>query len=196
MITVVCVEWGNYLGRGGEYVEKLYAMVRRHLHVEHQFCCVRPDQLWHGPELQGWWNKCFLFRPGLFTGRVLYLDLDTIIVDTLDELVKHKGILHLDKWGWKTFSYGSGVMVWEAGEHEEIWTQFTPEVPQRLRGDQDWMTELGGWPSLPTGMICSYKYHCKGRTKPPAGASVVAFHGPIKPHTLPEDHWLREYWRT
>ena len=193
MLTVACVEWGNYQGRGRDYVARLQAMAARHLTVPHEFRCIRPDAV--TGDLDGWWNKVLLFRPGLFKGRVLYLDLDTIVVGTLDELVRHKGLLHLDEWGWKEKVYGSGVMVWDAGEHEEIYSRFTPAVAARLRGDQDWMTELGGWGALPPGICCSYKYHCAKRGRPAAGASVVCFHGPIKPHTLPEGHWVREYWR-
>lgn len=162
-------------------------MVRRHLAVPHVFQCVRPDN-----GLTGWWNKVELFRPGRFEGRVLYLDLDTVVVGPLDELVRHKGCLHLDRWGWTEKVYGSGVMVWDAGEHEEAFTRFTPEVPRRLRGDQDWLTELGGWGALPDGICVSRKYHCKSGV--PEGASVVCYHGPRKPH---EDRapWAMEAWR-
>jgi hypothetical protein len=184
VLTVACVEVGNYLGRGAEYVEKLRASVASHLKLPHRFECVR-----EGPP--NWWAKVELFRPGRFRGRVLYLDLDNFIVGPLDDLIERKGIIHLGMWGWTKNDYGSGVMVWDAGEHGEIFTGFTSDVPRRLRGDQDWLTELGGWDALPFPTVCSAKYHCKAG--PPAGASVVCCHGPKKPHLF-EEGWARSAW--
>lgn len=176
------------MGCGEEYVAKLRSMVARHLKQAHRFVCLRLDI-----GLQGWWNKVALFRPGQFEGRVLYLDLDTVITGPLDELVERKGIIHLAKWGWAKNDYGSGVMVWDAGEHEEVWTRFAPDVPQRFRGDQDWLTSLGGWRALPDS-VRSFRYHCK--EGPPPGCAVVAFHGANdKPHLLPAGHWALDYWQ-
>ena len=208
MITVACVDSGNYLGRGREYVEKLRLIVARHLSVPHVFVCLTdygPVGDEHGDwptffigisgERKGWWAKTELFKPGIFPAgeRVLYLDLDTVVVGSLDELVKHKGILHLDRWGWEKKVYGSGVMIWDSGEHAEIWTKFTPDVPKRHEGDQNWLTELGGWPALPDGICVSYRYHCK--KGPPAGASVICMHGRPKQTDLPPEHWVYEHWR-
>ena len=206
MLTVACVDAGNYLGRGREYVEKLRRMVARHLSLPHVFTCLTdygPVGNEHGdaptffialpPGLRGWWNKIVLFRPGLFEGRVLYLDLDSVITGPLDPLAAAKGILHLDRWGWDRKVYGSGVMVFDAGEHADIWEKFTPEVPRKFEGDQDFITSLGGWPALPDGLCVSYRYHCK--KGPPAGASVVCFHGSPKMHQLPAGHWAHEHWR-
>ena len=188
MITVACVEWGNYEGRGEEYVAKLRSMVARNLKQPYRFECLRLDI-----GLTGWWNKVALFRPGQFEGRVLYLDLDCVITGSLDELVERKGIIHLRDWGWTKNDYGSGVMVWDAGEHAEIWSRFTPDVPKQYRGDQDWLTHLGGWAALPAPpVLCSYRYHCK--SGPPKGCAVVSFHGAPKPHSITTG-WVPEYWR-
>lgn len=145
------------------------------------------------PGRVGWWNKLECFAPGLFEGRCVFLDLDTIVTGPLDPLVKHKGCLHLDDWGWPTNTYGSGVMVWQSGEHADAWLKFTPDVAHRLKGDQDWLTALGGWDALPRGLNVSYRYHAKDG--PPAGASTVSFHGSPKPHELPAEHWVHGYWR-
>lgn len=144
--------------------------------------------------LVGWWAKCFLFTPNRFDGRIVYFDLDTLIVGPLDALVATKGIIHLARWGWAKNDYGSGVMVWDTGEHSEIWSRYTPQVPHDFRGDQDYFTSLSGWPALPDALCVSYRYHCKEGVPP--GASVVCFHGPNdKPHLMPEGHWTREHWK-
>lgn len=187
MLTVACVEWGNYQGRGEDYVERLRAGVARHLNAAHRFECIRPEG-----GLRGWWNKIELFRPGRFSGRVLYFDLDTLIVGPIDPLAEYEGILHLADWGWKQNDYGSGVMVWNAGEHAAIWTQYNDEVPRDFRGDQDWIKTVSVWAALPKGLCVSYRYHCKAGI--PASASVVCFHGKDKPHNAAAD-WVAEHWR-
>ena len=200
MLNVVCVEWGNYLSRGSEYVLKLRSMVERNLSAPHRFVCMTeaPDR--HpGVEcvalamgLTGWWNKIEAFKPGLFDGEVLYLDLDSVVTGPLEPLAAAKGILHLDRWGWDRKVYGSGVMRWRAGEHSDIWSSFTPDVPRKFEGDQNWITSLGGWPALPDGLCVSYRYHCK--KGPPPGASVIAMHGLPKPHEISAE-WVKQAWR-
>jgi len=161
-------------------------MVTRNLRQPFNFVCIER----HGT-LAGWWTKIALFEPGRFTGRVFYSDLDACIVGPLDELVETKGIIDLHDWGWTTHTYGSGVMVFDAGEHSEIYENFTPDVPQRFRGDQDWVTALGGWTPLPAHLCRSYRYHC---TKaPPVGCVHVSMHGEPKPHEI-VDGWVPSTW--
>lgn len=186
--TLACVEWGNYLGRGEEYVRRLASMAERHAPAsfEYEFVCVRPER-----ELQGWWNKIELFRPGRFEGRVVYLDLDTVLTGPLPLLFEQTGILQMHDWGWKKNDYCSAVMVWDAGEHEEVFRKYDATVPARFRGDQDWMTHLGGWQKLPMSQHRSYRYHCKNGVPP--GTLTVSFHGHPKPHTL--GGWVKEAWQ-
>lgn len=185
-LTVACVNVGDYLGRGEEYVAKLRAGVARHLREPHEFVCLRESTK------RGWWAKVDLFEPGRFNGRVLYLDLDTVIVGDLSQLIAHKGLLYLVDWGWKTPTYGSGVMVWDAGEHPEIFTRYNPETtPASFRGDQDWLTYLGGWRALPSALNHSYRYHA--RKAIPPGAVTVSFHGRPKPHEITEG-WVPQAW--
>ena len=188
MLTIACVQVENYLSRGQEYVDKLRAMVRRNLAQPHQFVCIIES------DKPGWWAKLDLFSPGRFTGRVMAFDLDTVICGPLDAMAESKGTIHFTDWGWspKNNMYANAVMVWDAGEHEEVWSRYTPEVPQRLRGDADWMFELGGWPALPKGLNVSYRYHAK--VAPPAGAVTVSFHGKPKCHEVLTG-WVPELWK-
>ena len=199
MLTVACVCWGNYQGRALEYVQKLQRGVARNLDQPHRFVCFTDqhlpvDTLPLAPGLTGWWNKLQLFAPWAFTHgeRVLYLDLDNIVVGGLDELAEHKGVIWLDDWGWKTRVYGSGVMVWDAGEHEEVWTTFEAGRSDiGLHGDQDWLTQIGGWERLPPGLCRSYKYEC--RDSVPQGTRVVCTHGTPKPHQILTG-WVPQAW--
>lgn len=188
-LTVACVEVDNYLGRGKKYVDRLFRSVGRNLSSRFNFHCLRQS------DKPGWWAKVDLFKPGLFEGRILYLDLDTVITGSLDDLVKHKGILYLQDWGWQTPTYGSGVMIWDSGEHSEIYEKFSPDVMTRLSGDQDWLTELGGWDALPKGLNASYRYHVKKTGVIPPGAVTLSFHGRPKMHEFQIGHWVHGYWR-
>lgn len=185
MLTVACVNVGDYLGRGDEYVRKLRAGVSRHLALPHEFVCICES------DKPGWWAKIDLFEPGRFAGRVLYLDLDTIIVGDLAELVVYRGLLYLTDWGWEIPTYGSGVMVWDAGEHAEIFERYDDSIPDRFRGDQDWLTHLGGWAALPSGLNYSYRYHARVRL--PKSAVTISFHGRPKPHEF-ADGWVADIW--
>lgn len=202
LITVACIEWGNYLGRAEEYIEKLRRGVARHLNAEHRFVVLRPGPDDLHPALAviseaartaGTWQKLALFRPGQFTGRVLYLDLDSVIVGSLDDLVQQKGAVHLADWGWKRNVHAGGTLVWDAEvEAPRIWDAFTANVPLRFENDQEWMTTLGVWDRLPPHLVRSYRYHCKAGI--PEGARVIAFHGVPKPHELDQRCWVHDHW--
>ena len=79
-LTVACCNVGDYLGMGQKYVDTLRSMCARHC-PPHEFVCITEA------EQAGYWCKLELFRPGRFTGNVLYLDLDVVISDRLHGLV-------------------------------------------------------------------------------------------------------------
>lgn len=217
-LTFVCVEWGNYCGRGGEYVERLYRGVQTNLPAGYpfRFICYSDDlrnrvdgvDMHPLPQgIKGWYNKLYLFRPGLFKDneRVVYLDLDTIITGPLDFLT-FKG-----KYGeqvrfailrdfLKPERYGPGMMMWLGGEWPEIWTQWVDRgCPQDLAlGDLTWINSLfakaGYVPhvlqDIYPNKICSYKVSAKLAI--PHNISVVCFHGKPRPHEA--EGWVRSHW--
>jgi hypothetical protein len=187
MLTVACVNHGDYQGRGMQYVDTLAAMVKRNLTKPYEFVCLKDEGEW-----PGWWSKIELFKPGRFAGRVLYLDLDSVVVGSLDRLSESKGTIDLLDWGWMTHTLCSSVMVWDAGEHADVYDRFSDQVPKDFRGDQDWMTSLGGWPKLPPHLCRSYRY--VSVKSPPPFASVIQFHGRPKPHEVSAG-WVPGYWR-
>jgi hypothetical protein len=207
MLTVACLDHMNYLGRGVEYVAILRASVARHMVQPYRFVCLTDepkrhnlpqDEIQYLPRcdklsqlLTGWWAKLYLFEPGRFNGRVLYLDLDSAIVGPLDPLVAQPGAIWLRDWGWDRDVTAGGQLVWDAGEHSDLW-EGAETAPKRFKDDQEYITARGGWPRMPAHLVRSYRYHCKAGV--PAGASVIAFHGLPKPHELPPVHWVRDYW--
>ena len=115
-LTVACVNYRDYQGRGDWYVARLWGMCNKYLRVPHNFVCLRSEytsNLFIGelplPDIDigdnpGYWMKVGLFKPGLLSGRVLYLDLDVTItgditglVDVLDQ--------SLGLWALLTYSF-------------------------------------------------------------------------------------------
>lgn len=175
MLTVVCVlVAGPVAGYSIDYVVRLERMVRRYLRRPFQFVCLTdgsrgrlPDHVetvripsldarvpWNG---QGYWAKIELFNPALgFRGRMLYLDLDTLVVAPLDPIVDFPAALALtedafvlerahldrDRYGRQLVRrFNSSVIVWNAGAADYLFMRWSPAVAQRLSTDQDWIGE-------------------------------------------------------
>ncbi len=95
-LTVVCVKEGKKYDH--RYVNALCRMLSSFLSEEFHFVCFTENsgqiaeqvEVRNLPEPRstGWWNKCLLFKPGLLSGRVLYLDLDMIVVNDLAPYLK------------------------------------------------------------------------------------------------------------
>ena len=150
---------------------------------------VRP--LKHG--WPGWWSKIELFRRDVFRAgtRVLYLDLDTTIIGSLDELLERpEPFLGIKDFTRRPAGLTSGLMAWTAGgEASAIYERFTVDAAAIMRrcgifGDGAWIAEqVQGhetfWQDVVPGQVVSYKVHC--RSGVPAGARVVCYHGTPKP---------------
>lgn len=211
MLRIVCVQTGNYLGRGVEYVNVLFDQVRRNLKAgtAGEFV-VFTDELATGylPEisqrvlpagLKGWWAKLWLFAPGVFAegDRILYFDLDTLVVGSLDEIAAYQGKFAILGDFYRPGSLQSSVMAWTAGEMDHVWKAWDslgrPELPG---GDQQFIESFCDratiWQRLLPGTFVSYKVHCK--PTPPKGAAVICFHGLPRPHDVTEG-WVPQAWK-
>lgn len=163
MITVACVWVKGNVPYTAEYVARLQAMVARHLSQPHEFVCLtdRPAQVPQNARaitiaspspLPGWWAKLELFNPSReWPGRVLYFDLDTLIVDRLDAIAASPAPLTLIPDGGSAFPgraglrvvkrFNSSVMAFDPPAVRRLWSTFNATVPQRLWGDQDHIGE-------------------------------------------------------
>ena len=208
MLTVWCVLNGTKYTDNDVYI--LRDMVSRHLSVEHQFSCLADRQIpgvytvISTKNWAGWWMKLELFYQ---TGKNLYLDLDTVVTGSLDDLVVDHGLSMPSNWAQS--GHGgcqSSVIAW-CGDYSDIPDQFYPVFltnPEngnfgwyeidgaRCWGDQEFITHLMGNPGdgdvMPMSGIKSYKYHCKNGL--PGTAKVVCFHGEPKPAQV-RDEWVR-----
>lgn len=171
MLTVACVMvHGSEAKRryGPEYVEKLHSMVRRNLDRPFRMVCLtnKPGLVPSCAEpikipypkgdlkrpLRGWWAKPRIFDPELpIEGRVLYLDLDVLVVGRLEPIVDFPADFALVPDMAPTFQgrfphkvvkgYNSSVVVFDARARPQLWQKWKPRVAKRLWGDQDWIGE-------------------------------------------------------
>lgn len=214
MITVACV-----LKAGGiydaEWVAKLQRGVARHLTVEHRFVCLSDvegvpcERIPLTESWPGWWSKIALWRPGLFDGPVLYLDLDSVVVGSLDAIATYPHRFTMAHEYYRPHLLCSTAMAW-SGDYSRIYWAFATdpvgiahhydkELPGGRIGDQAFIEDyLDEWPPdtfrdlFGERSIASYKVH-KCHDAPPADAAVVSFHGRPKPHEI-KTGWIRDAW--
>lgn len=216
-LTVACVWVKANVPYGAEYVTNLRAMVARHLTRPHRFVCLTdrpariPDvstqSIAHDPSVFGWWAKLELFNPKRFTGRVLYLDLDTLVVGSLDEVVDYPSRFALLPHGG-TFSgvykgkarrivpkFNSSVMVWDAGVNSALYTEWAPMMAEEFHGDQDFIGER-----MPDGAVMPAEWFPRlseigHLAAPPEAAKVVLCKKPKNTIAAEIYPWVNRAWR-
>lgn len=203
MTTIVCIKVGTKYN--ADYVNRLESMVRRHMSQACHFVCLTDDPIGIRCEtepidtdLPGWWSKLVLFKPhpALIGQHIIYIDLDTVIVDNIDFLCKQWTFCIIKDWWANT--YNSSVMCIPSGFGQRIWTRFECDAAHLMNvyhGDQDWITtqvdDPETWQAIAPGKIGSYK--ADKLIDSPCDFSMVCFHGEPKPHTI-EKGWVRDNW--
>ena len=218
-LTVVCVKWGTKYD--SEYVFKLFRGVRRHLRLDHEFVCFTDDNTGlrdvKGITIRnlseigwtGWWNKATLFsKSARLSGRVMYVDLDTVIVSSLDSLVSFRGLfatLGTDDFKNEGRSGGlnSSVMLWNASSSEilgifERLQKCSPAIMKKCVHRFDhWLemnlTNVPRLQSLFPGLFVEYAQHCTSSGFP-SRAAVINFPLEPKPHSVKSLVWMKEHW--
>jgi hypothetical protein len=202
-ITIACV-----LKSGGvydvSYVKNLGNALKRHVTVPFDFVCLTdmyiPANICKSIKLKcnypGWWSKIELFTPDIIhTDRIVFFDLDTLIVGNIDHILLKKdefiGLFPFNRAQRMRGGFASGVMSWKNnGLFSYIASEFDSEKHiEKFHGDQDYINyilrrhklkEI----SLLTNQegIYSYKKHCK--LESPKDAKVICFHGAPRIHNL------------
>lgn len=209
--TIACV-----LKTGGDFDERYVVNLKRALvrNLTHpfKFVCltdlpaikdVETIRLSNGHP--GWWSKIELFRPGaMATERVLYFDLDTLILKNIDDLLElGDNFYGLRPWNAANRRAGncaSGIMAWKNGAYDFLHREFDADKINRL-GDQVYISAaLRAHGDTFTALqdaapgIYSYKRECRRQGGPPRNARVVCFHGRPRMHEV-GDAWVKEAWR-
>jgi hypothetical protein len=232
MINIVCLKWGTKYGP--EYVNRLHAAVKRNTTVPFKFWCFTDDAtgivsdvttvaLPYADQLDSWWNKLNLFSrdiPIIPGNWIFYIDLDTLIVDNIDEILSirsSKMIVLRDFYQGIVKSanlVGSGLMLWRHGRYNHVWDKFIMDPKKHVAkagtyGDQWWIeqevTNILFWQDIFPEQVISFKVHC--RKGLPDRARIVCYHGrPSIPESITEttvekkwtiapQPWVLKHWR-
>ena len=181
MLNIVCVNAGNYLGRGQWYVDQLHMGIQKNVTIPHKFVVFNDANLPPETLRRGWYNKLYLFKRGVLNGRVLFFDLDTIILQNIDDIAQCQSPFAMLSDFMRHGIYGSGIMAWDADTMPDIYQMWLDDgAPNHWDGDQGIIKALAPKPDLlqnAYGGIHSYKVH--GVRK---DTRVLCFHGKPKPH--------------
>ena len=215
MLTVACV-FRPSTTYDERYVLNLKAAVERNLSLPHEFICLAWNPVYGVNcvpmeyDLPRWWNKLELLHPKFhFTDRVLYLDLDTVITGSLDDIASYGG----DAAFVEDFMAGgvsTSLMSFRPSDYGHVWSIFMDDpdywmeqgdkcVPPNF-GDQVMFNEIEHpfpidyWQDLLPGQVVSYRRDCVDGVMShiPDNARVVSFHGRTKPHMVGK--WVVEHW--
>ena len=230
-VDCACVIHGDTYG--WQYVERLYNMLKRNitvpvrLHVyteakrhvpSHMTKHALTDWGVRGPK-KSWWYKMQMFDLRHHQGPMLYLDLDTVIVNNIDWIFQQDARFF---WIIRDFQHlyqvnstdlNSSVMWWDTTKHDYIWQEFqrlgVPKVIGQYRGDQDFIKDV-----LPVGQrrylerIRSWRWQCwdggydfskRSWRQPGAGTDIqntdiLVFHGNPKPADI-QDPVIEKHWQ-
>ena len=211
-VKILCLKWGTKFGP--EYVNNLYAGIRRNTTVPFEFRCFTDDPSKLNPAvithplpfntLEGWWNKLYLFSKELPFARgdsIFFFDLDTLVISNIDHFLKYKPsqltVLRDFYTGLARSiqgrdNIGSGLMAWRHGDYSKIWEEFARDPESAIRsvyphGDQRWIQKH----ALPRRYWQDVLPHTVVSFKvhclqgPPPNAAIVCYHGRPAVHESP-----------
>lgn len=231
--NLLCVKHGSYYGP--EYVINLYNGTRKHSSIDFNFHVLTDDDSllpkdkgwiihklpdWRLDQNKAWFYKMVMFDKALaIRGRNLYIDLDCVIIDDIDDIWKYSSpdfvicqdfnrVYNPDFRG-----INSSVMSWTDDDLAFLYESFSRDVDSftsKYRGDQDVIQDLATKRSLyPKEWMRSYRWEIwRGGIKDnrinnyftekdicviPEGCKIAVFHGKPKPHEI-TDSQLRQSW--
>jgi len=175
------MRWGDRYGP--DYVNRLFAMVARHLTLPHRVVCLTDDPAGIRPEVEcrplpaieladapphSGWRKLSCLGPELddLQGQVLFLDLDLLVVANIDCLFAHPGAFCIiENWTRPGRGIGnSSVFRFEAGTHRSVLQRFCADPARIIRSwpdEQTYLTRSVGKVTFwPRSWCRSFKHDC------------------------------------
>ena len=153
----------------------------------------------------GWWSKMELFRPDI-RGDIFYLDLDTVIVGDLQELLFTQSLDTMLSDFYYPEHPASGLMYITEQSKAAVWSAWINGGPERTMrdcgsgGDQKFLGMLPfgkqarRWQLEFPGQVISFKAQMRPQQPrygqqlavPPKDARLVCFHGKPRPKNVRE----------
>jgi hypothetical protein len=210
MINVVCVlRQGGKVGYNSSWVEKLKNSISRNLNLPYRFICLSDCDVdcYRIPLIstgRGYWSKIELFRPNLFDGPVLYIDLDNVICGRLDgmiEKIKNEKFVMLKEYDTGIIS--SSVMWWN-GDYSNLWVEWLKNSPKYWKTVYSNMPKLGDQAfiedrikfSVLQDLVPETWIDWSNKTQPNQDAKILIFRKPgQKPNTMLDHPLVKEHWK-
>ncbi|WP_303721225.1 hypothetical protein [Malonomonas rubra] len=225
--NVICIKWGT--AYNAEYVNRLYRMIKRNTTKQFNFYCftddveglsseiitqpmtslnVKPEENKYAYRKEA--GLCDNNLGGLNGQRVLYFDLDVVIVDNIDcffEFPSGNEFVIINDWNTRGDHVGQAScyswVVGELGFVKKYFEEHPREVVEKyFTASQEFLSDqvvehygkLNFWPE---SWCRSFRFHClpKGvlrhffTAKIPVGAKVLVFHGSPNPHEAIQGVW-------
>lgn len=143
-------------------------------------------------DLPGWWSKINLFDPDQIKGDILYFDLDTVILNSVDYLFNLESSYGLSDFT-RIKPLETGVLYIKEEDKKPIFDQFRPRFVRKYRGDGDFVrlfeSRFKRFQEDFPGKFSSYKVHIK-EGKPLT--DIICFHGKPRPWDVSEN-WTPDY---
>lgn len=216
-LTVACVLKTGGIYDQHDYVGPLARAVARNLAAPYRFVCLtdRTDLAIDGVETiplrhgwHGFWSKIELYRPGLFAGPVLALDLDMVVCGDLDDIAALDAPL-VCTWDMMHGWINSSCTRWQVDlscVYEAMLADPAGMMAKynagKLYGDQGLLQDTLvarriPWAWLQTllpGQIWLHPMAYRSAAAV-AGVRVSNWAGHPKMHQVADSTWLREHWR-
>lgn len=220
--VIVCMLWGAWGGTNPiQYVEKLRNMVARHTTIDYDFYCITDRHL--GLEgvneitLPNYITKWRFNLPKFYMHaeheqlkgrRVLFFDLDMVLVGNIDDFLLYDGylctILPFQKKN-HAISTPGGILSFVGGETAWIWEtiNFNPVYWERVTGGKERLIlnqlepheKWDRWQNLLPGQLISYKRHVLNNADS-HDVRVIAFHGEPRPHiAAKQSTYINKNWK-
>lgn len=211
---IICIKWGTKYG--ADYANKLYGMVSRNITPPFRFICFTDDTTDVRSEIEcqelpplditmptntmGKWPKSRLWgeKLGDLTGNVLFLDLDVIVVDSLDPFFEY------GKPDDTVLSYNpsnplerlgqTSCFRFQVGSLTSLQEKFKADpqgIADKYRFEQRFVTRNapGGVKLFPKAWVAHFRRKCRQpfplnyfkTPKIPKGASIIIFPGDLNP---------------
>lgn len=226
-LDVCCFVWNgdrdwDDVKRNAEYVNKLYRGVARFCSLEFTFNCFADEENYaflkhaispyivlrkfNAPSWKGCLPKLYAFNYALnFQGRLIVLDLDSVITGNLDEMFSYDGkIATRRKFNGQKVS-GGDMVGFKSNTHKWLWDwlYYAPdEVEEETDGHERMVYrkyfDVDFWQDMFPGQYLSYKRHVRSNNeKVPDNCRIVSCHSNPRPHVLLEKDikWVKNYWK-
>jgi hypothetical protein len=214
MINVACVlRAGGKVNYDATWVAKLQRAVSRNLSIPHRFVCLSDcdvpcEKIPLLPGHRGYWNKLQLFRSDIFNNNwpVLYLDLDTVICKSIDEIYQKIKKQKFVMWHEQdNGTHSSALMYWN-GDYNYLWELYNSKTFEYwndlynappLYGDQALISENTKHQLL-TDHCPSSWFHIAGskvKNKNIDDVKILFFRkAKFKPSTMLDNHLVQQHW--